>query len=327
MDTGNSRQFTDTEIIMDTQTEVKEFVQKSAMQVRYMYRFNDKVLEVIDKGLEDVQDENLKQVARQTLFRFAQNEYNRLCALFGYRDMAVYLSTATMAIRADINDLQKQVTEKIRAVGIGDITKGFSQLGNSQAKVSFGQSIYGRAELQARYNEQQEMLNKLRSETRLVICDTHSDCSKRCSKWQGGIYSLDGTEGFTEDGRKFEPLENATGDTEYGKNNGLLGYNCRHKLHPYTKGAKAIRVSEKERKRESAISEKQRKYERAIRDAKEKAYLYGKGKDNQQFSIQQRKAMEMKFYHYKGRAEALRKEYVDFCHANNRVEYRSRLKI
>jgi hypothetical protein len=65
----------------------------------------------------------------------------------------------------------------------------------------------------------------------------------------------------------------------------------------------------------------------AIRDAKEKAYLYGKGKDNQQFSIQQRKEMEMKFHHYKGRAEALRKEYVDFCHENNRVEYRSRLRI
>lgn len=327
MDTGNSRQFTDTEIIMDTQTEVKEFVQKSAMQVRYMYRFNDKVLEVIDKGLEDVQDENLKQVARQTLFRFAQNEYNRLCALFGYRDMAVYLATATMPVRADINDLQKQVTEKIRAVGIGDINKGFSQLGNSQAKVSFGQSIYGRAELQARYNEQQEMLNRLKKETRLVICDTHSDCSKRCSKWQGRIYSLDGTEGFTEDGKKYDPLEKATKDEEYGKNNGLLGYNCRHKLYPYTKGAKAIRVSEKERKRESAISEQQRKYERAIRDAKDKAHSFEIGKDKQQFSAQQRKYMEMKYHHYKGRVEALRKEYVDFCHENNRVEYRSRLKI
>lgn len=327
MDIGNSRQFTDTEIIMDTQTEVKEFVQKSAMQVRYMYRFNDKVLEVIDKGLEEVKDENLKQVARQTLLRFAQSEYRRLCQMFGYMDLAVYLASATMPVRADINDLQKQVNNSIRAVGIGDITKGFSQLGNSQARVSFGQSLYGRAELQARYNEQQEMLDNLKAKTRLVICDTHSDCSERCSRWQGGIYSLDGTYGFTEDGRKFVPLEVATKNEDYGRNNGLLGYNCRHQLHPYTKGAKAIKVSERERKQESAISEQQRKYERAIRDAKEKAYLYGKGKDNQQFSIQQRKAMEVKYHHYKGRAEALRKEYVEFCHNNNRVEYRSRLKI
>jgi hypothetical protein len=293
-----------------------------------MYRFNDKVLEVIDKGLEDVQDENLKQVARQTLFRFAQNEYNRLCALFGYRDMAVYLATATMPVRADINDLQKQVTEKVRAVGIGDINKGFSQLGNSQAKVSFGQSLLGRAETQARYNDNMDMINSHKNKgVRLVICDTHSDCSDRCSRWQGGIYSLDGTYGVTEDGKKFIPLEVAKNDTTYGRNNGLFGYNCRHKIHEYKVGMKAITVSEKERKRESAISEQQRKYERAIRDAKEKAYLYGKGKDNQQFSIQQRKAMEMKFHHYKGRAEALRKEYVDFCHNNNRVEYRSRLKI
>ena len=327
MEIGNSRQFTDTEIIMDTQTEVKEFVQKSAMYVRYMYRFNDKVLEIIDKGLEDVQDEDLKLVARQTLLRFAQREYQRLCQLFGYRDLAVYLANATIPIRTDVATLQKQVNESIRNVGIGDLYKSYTNLGNSQARVSFGQSLYGRAELQARYNEQQEMVNDLKQKTRLVLCDTHSDCSDRCSRWQGGLYSLDGTYGVTEDGKKFIPLEVAVNDTTYGRNNGLLGYNCRHKLHKYEKGMKAVADSERERQREKNISEQQRKYERAIRDAKEKAYLYGKGKDNQQFSIQQRKAMEMRYHHYKGRAEALRKEYVEFCHNNNRVEYRSRLKI
>ena len=175
MEEANSKQYTDTEIIMDTQTEVKEFVQKSVYQIRYMYRFNDKVLEVIDKGLADVQDEELKKVARQTLFRFAQKEYTRLCKMFGYLDIAVYLATATMAIRADINDMQKQLNVKIHNIPIGDLNKGYSQLGSSMAKVSFGQSLYGRAEMQARYNAQQEMLDKLRSETNLVICDTHSD--------------------------------------------------------------------------------------------------------------------------------------------------------
>ena len=58
--------------------------------------------------------------------------------------------------------------------------------------------------------KQQEMLNRLKKVTRLVICDTHSDCSERCSRWQGGIYSLDGTEGYTEDGKKYDPLEKAT---------------------------------------------------------------------------------------------------------------------
>jgi hypothetical protein len=312
---------------MDTQVEVKEFVQKSAINVRYMYRFNDKVLEIIDKGLEDVQDENLKLVARQTLLKFAQKEYLQLCKMFGYLDFAIYLATATIDIRTNIDDLQKQVNQKIRSVPLSDLNKGYSQLGNSQAKVSFGQSLYGRAELQARYNEQQDMLNNLKATTRLVICDTHSDCSKRCSEWQGGIYSLDGTYGITEDGREFRPLEVATENTKYGRNNGLLGYNCRHKLHPYKTGMKAISVNEKERQRESALSEKQRWYERQIRKAKENAILCEKGKNNNQFSAQQHKWFEAKYHHYKGKAEALRQEYVEFCHNNNRVEYRSRLKI
>lgn len=141
-------------------------------------------------------------------------------------------------------------------------------------------SLRNLAEMQVRYERHQEEISGFKERrTRLVVCSVHADCSKRCSGWQGRVYSLDGTSGYTEDGKRFVPLEKATDiyyTTKAGRvyKNGLLGFNCRHKLYEYKVGMEIPTVSEEERKREYEITQKQRFFERNVISAREKALSF-----------------------------------------------------
>lgn len=145
-------------------------------------------------------------------------------------------------------------------------------------------SLRNLAEMQVRHERHQEEIAQFRAKgTKLVVCSVHADCSDRCSHWQGRVYSLDGTRGRTEDGREFVPLEVATQGpdverTKRGVPNGLLGFNCRHKLFEYKAGMEIPSVSEAEQKREYAITRIQREMERAVVAARENA-LEKKGVD------------------------------------------------
>lgn len=145
-------------------------------------------------------------------------------------------------------------------------------------------SLRNLAEMQVRYERHQDEIAEFRAKgTRLVVCSVHADCSDRCAKWQGKVYSLDGTSGTTEDGRKFQPLENATDvyyTTKAGRTykNGLLGFNCRHKLVEYRVGMGIPKVSAAEQEKEYAVTKRQRAMERAVIAAREKA-LSAKGAD------------------------------------------------
>ena len=96
-------------------------------------------------------------------------------------------------------------------------------------------SLRNLAEMEVRYTDHLDSIDDLKSRgVKLVIASTHADCSKRCLRWQGRIYSLDGTYGEIN-GKKYIPLEVATNiyyTTKAGRvyKNGLLGFNCRHRL-------------------------------------------------------------------------------------------------
>ncbi len=90
-------------------------------------------------------------------------------------------------------------------------------------------SLRARAEMEVRYQSHVDEIDNLKQDgVKLVICSVHADCSERCAPWQGKVYSLDGTTGTTDDGRKFVPLEIATqrNFTKKGVPNGLMGFNC-----------------------------------------------------------------------------------------------------
>lgn len=175
------------------------------------------------------------------------------------------------------------------------------------------------AEMQVRYERHQEELSELRKNgTKLVVCSVHGDCSDRCKNWQGRVYSLDGTKGITDDGREYVPLEEAT-DVEYRTKagrvykNGLLGFNCRHKLFPYKSGMLIPSVSAKTQKRENAITMRQRELERNVIRWRERA-LMQKGN-----AVAYKAARKKAAYWFD--------EYVKFSKANNRAYYPDRVKI
>lgn len=308
---ASSREFTDTEIIMDTQTEVKLLIKNALINARYMVEFREQLEKVIDEGLAEVKNEELKARARRSLIEFGLNEYNELVKKLEYDDWVLLI--ALLGNKKIINNkaVQKAINSKI---DINKLNSAFTNLGDSNAKVGRMQSLRSFSELTARHEKQKEMIETLSQKTRLVICDTHSDCSDRCFKWQGRVYSLDGTSGVTEDGREYVPLETATNVIDkYGHRNGLLGYNCRHKLVEFKVGLRPVRVTKEEQKRESEITATQRLYEQEIRKQKERALLYGRGTNV-----------------YKQARENIREltsKYEEFCINNGRTIYRSRIKV
>ena len=176
------------------------------------------------------------------------------------------------------------------------------------------------AEMEVRYNDHLQQIEDLKAAGhKLVIASTHADCSERCKPWQGRVYSLDGTYGTTDDGRKYEPLENATDvlyTTKAGKTykNGLLGFNCRHYLVPYKSGYRFPKPNAKEERKQYAITLKQREYERNVRHWRTEA-LATKGIDNKRYTEARKKAI------------AWNNAYIEYSRENKRAYYPSRTKI
>lgn len=334
MDVASSGPQTLTEILMDTQTEIKDLVKDAMFNVLVMMTFPQRLKKLLDKNLAEIEDEELRAKYRPSLEKFALAEYRTMINLLNLGTFPIILSFSAYNIDVvNTRELQRRLDVSLRTLDKSNVNKAFSQLGNSQAKVSFGQSVYNSSEMVMRAGEQREMVDRLSRETRLVVCDTHSDCSDRCFPWQGRVYSLDHTSGKTDDGREYVPLEVATDvyvTSKSGKTwrNGLLGFNCRHKLVPYEKGLKPNKVSRAEQQTQKRLTEQQRLYEREIRNAKDRARAFALGQQNErQFDRSTREYMQEKAELYRDKARELTKKYQEFCHANNRVEYRSRLKI
>lgn len=313
MEIATARLYTPTEIIIDLQTEIKILIKEAIYNVGKMINFNKNVDKLLEEELKAIDNEILRETARKALKKFSEEQFVLLSLNLGLGLIPVVI--VTLGIKDNIEQIQKQINIQIQKTTQAEFNQAYSNLGNSQAKVARTQSLFNYSELTDRHEKQQNMIENLKEKTNLVICDTHSDCSDRCFPWQGRVYSLDGTSGTTSDGRKYQPLENATqARDKYGHINGLLGYNCRHKVVAYKDGLKPVKVSKKEQQIESELSAKQRLFERNIRNSKEMALSY--------------KGINQKKYEYfKSKSMQLNKEYIQFCKDNNRVEYRSRLKI
>lgn len=176
-------------------------------------------------------------------------------------------------------------------------------------------TLRNRAEREVRWQGHIDEIQGFRDRgVKLVIASAHSNCSERCRPWQGRVYSLDGTSGTTEDGRKYVPLEEATNiPTPNGKwFNGLLGFNCRHYLVEYKNGYQFPMVSEATEKREYAIDQKQRYYERQVREWRAKAEM--------------RRGTE-RYTEARQKAEAYNRRYIEFSRAHKRAYYPSRTRL
>ncbi len=181
-------------------------------------------------------------------------------------------------------------------------------------------SLRNRAEMEVRYNGHLENIEVLKERgNKLVIASSHADCSPRCAKWQGRVYSLDGTYGTAPDGRKYVPLEDATDvlyATKAGKTykNGLLGFNCRHYLVAYKDGYKFPKPNAKEEKKQYKITQKQRYLERQVRYWRNEA-IQNKGVFDEYAQIAKNTAIS---YNH---------QYIAYSKANGRAYYPSRTEI
>lgn len=339
-------------VLVDAQTDIKTTIKQATLSGAPASVVRERVQKIINAALERIRSPTLKSDARISLMRFADRAYGRFAGAVGI--ILPELLPAVVVLMKGITEreisgeyyvpknLQEQKAaqqlmyrESGKGIPLREFQKTYMErvqtavdgLSTEEARdpndLTGRNSLRNLAEMQVRYERHQEEIAEFRAKgTRLVVCSVHADCSKRCYPYQGRVYSLDGTSGKTEDGRDFVPLEEATNNpddlytTKAGRTyqNGLLGFNCRHKLFEYKPRMGIPTVSEAEQKREYAITRRQREMERGVLEAREKA-LAEKNVNISEYRKWQKIAQE--------RYAA----YKQFSSDNDRAYYPDRVKI
>lgn len=318
-------------------------------------KLKEKVRRIIDEALERITIPDLKDAARRSLTAFF-TKTARTAGSIGKRDLITFLALtklidleggtkseygsaisaaeAKRVVRASFPDIpdatannygmalntyHKTYMEERIAPVMDRLAKEQALDPDSPEYIEQRQSLRARAEREVRYDWQQssyqEMIDK---GVKLVIISSHANCSERCAPFQGKVYSLDGSSGTTEDGRKYEPLEKATDifvTTKSGRvwKNGLFGFNCRHYMVEYKPGFRFPKVSEAEEKKQYAIDRRQRELERRVITYKVRAEM-AKGVDKTEYKKARAKAKYWDQY------------YRSFSKKNGRAFFDSRTK-
>lgn len=341
-------------VLVDAQTDIKTAIKEGVLSGAPISSTKKRVQEIIVKALARIRSPTLRGDAEKSLKRFANVAYGRFMgALRGIPAAAIPAAVILMRAitESDAKDVFiPQTAEERKAAGvirsilpvtyeiqemgiplqefqkvyIDRVSNALEGLARENAldpnDVTGRNSLRNLAEMQVRYEKHQEEIAGFRENgTKLVVCSVHGDCSDRCRKWQGGIYSLDGTSGVTKDGRKYQPLENATDifyTTKAGRTykNGLLGFNCRHNLYEYKVGMGIPTVSAQTQKREYAITQSQRAMEREVVHAREKA-------------LAQKNVNVKEYRKWKKIALERYEEYKRFSKEHGRAYYPDRVKI
>lgn len=337
----------------EAEAEIRETVRREYLRKTPKPRINLLIVEIIEQALKQVKIDNLRKAARLSLVQFYNRQYAEISRLTP--NTLEVLAVVGLLVSQSIKFSNPRVLA-LRAKGIffenyavnmpsanlyGVPLRQFSQdylnknvrpvldnLSKQQAldpnDVEGRNSLRNLAEMEVRYNDHLQQIEDLKAEGhKLVISSSHVDASRRCAPWQNRVFSLDGTYGVTDDGRKYEPLENATDQSQtYWTNprtgtqykGGLLGYNCRHFLVPYKSGYSFPEPNAKEERKQYAITLKQRAYERNVRHWRTEA-LTSKGIDDKRYQEARKKAI------------AWNNAYIQYSRENERAYYPSRTKI
>lgn len=344
----------DVTVVEDAETEIKQMVRKGYLHGLPRAEIERKARKIARAAVNKLKLTALRDVTYRSLISLAMRELSKMESAFGRQGALVMTAIALAAsgrLTADKAPQSGSVFAKVaqrlgrqdndyetNAVGIPkriyskeymrEVRREFIRLADERAldadeppDSKVRHSLFAKAEMEVRYQWHNDNIETLRSGGHnLVVCSVHADCSERCSKWQGRVYSLDGTTGVTEDGRrKYIPLTTATDvyyTTKAGKTykNGLFGFNCRHYLYPYKNGMAIPFVSKEKQEQERQITATQRQYEERIRLYKERA-LFLRGVDSALSAT------------YAKKAKAEYKAYIAYSHANKRAYYPDRVNI
>lgn len=336
---------TQAQAIEDTQTEIRIAVKNGYMSQKPKAQINAEVQKIIRNGLKAVTNKDLYNAAVRSLNAFAERQYNTYLREFGASAAIVAALAALINNAPDTREFATAVhtisrnpppvflTTEAKGVPLQRFARDYfrenvspvlDRLAHENAldpdDVTGRNSLRNRAEMEVRYAQHLSDIEQLQNKgVKLVTTTVHADCSNRCYPWQGRVYSLDGTSGRTADGKSYVPLETATDvyyTTKAGKTykNGLLGFNCRHKIIPYEAGMVIPHVTKEQQRRENAINTKQREMERAVREERAAAIMY-KDIDRQAYLAARKRAI------------AANKEYIQFSKDNGRAYYPSRVQI
>lgn len=329
--------------IEDAQTDIREIVKRAFLYGVPKRRTGIAVSGAINRAKKQIGIARLREDADISLWRFA-NVQRRMWESIGFPPEIILLlgRYAEIGFTA-FGRTSARITHALENAGFGSVkvtdmgvplSRYYSDVWRNRVKPVLDRlcnsvaldpndytgrnSLRNLAEMEVRYNDHQESIEALKAAgERFVVCSAHADCSDRCAPWQGRVYSLDGTSGVIDEHR-YVPLEQATDiyyTTKAGRvyRNGLLGFNCRHKLYPY-RGELLPVISAEERKAEYAITKRQRRLERDVRRAKTSALML-KDIDKAEY-IRQR-----------DKAKALYRAYIQYSMDNNRAYYPMRVTI
>lgn len=333
--------------IEDAQTEIRLLIKQSWMSNERLPQIAIRLDRIISKALKSITIARLKEDTRRSLKAFAQRQWQLWKGLKITPRLLVFLgayATNTPPPKQIPSAVDLKAISRLQGVESYEyitynkgvpLNKYYKEVWNEGVKPTLDRlmneialdpndftgrnSLRNLAEMEVRYNDHLNKIANLKeSGEKLVIASSHADCSKRCAPHQGKVYSLDGTYGRTADGRKYEPLENATDiyyTTKAGRvyKNGLLGFNCRHDLYPF-KGQQPTVISEEQRKHEYSITQTQRQLERAVRKKRVEALML---KDIDKLGYKQAKA----------KASELYTNYRNYCNDNDRAYYPMRVAI
>ena len=227
-------------VLVDAQTDIKTAVKQGVLSGNGKEVVKARIKSIIDRAIARIRSPTLKEDARISLMRFADKAYTQFVR--DLQSIAPTIIAAVVVLMRGITAKEQQgkyyvpatQSEKQAAIQLGysaynkgiplqefqktyieRVDRALENLAQAYAldpnDFSGRNSLRNLAEMQVRYERHQDEIEGFKQRgTRLVVCSVHGDCSDRCAKWQGSVYSLDGTTGVTEDGRRFIPLETAT---------------------------------------------------------------------------------------------------------------------
>lgn len=335
-------------IIIEKTQAVIRYVIKRAVTEKTSWDIVDAIIrKTVTSYTDKIKDEELKRKARKSLLSYATIQYRKAKTNLSALNMGLFFAFQTLAkkdagedikVRAEriIETRAPLLTRQIKAQYIEiaqplrmyskdymkQVESVYRDLATSEAKDSYSDKVSLRnvAEMAERYRVKQDELLTLKEQgVDLVWISTHANCSERCERWQGKLYSISGKSGVI-DGIPYQPLSNAmdqwytTKDGKRYRNGCISGFNCRHVLIPYKKGNKPIEVSSETVEKYRAIEETQRAMERAIRE--QQAVAIGL-KD---INIAQARAYALE-------SKVLYKKYADYCNKNKVATYPARCKV
>lgn len=359
--------------LVDAQTDIKLAIKRGVLSGYGKEYVKAEVRKIIDRAIARIRSPTLKEDARKSLMQFADRAYSNFVQTLGISlavIASVIVIMRSITAQPTQSDLYvpktpaevKAVKQIASAEGLSykafnkglplqEFQKTYMQRVSSALQslaeenaldpndFTGRNSLRNLAEMQVRYERHQSEIAEFKTKgTKLVVCSVHADCSDRCAQWQGRVYSLDGTVGVTEDGQKYIPLEIATDvfyTTKAGRTykNGLLGFNCRHKLVEYKNGMVIPSVSEQEQKREYAVTQRQRVMERGVIIAREQALINKNTgnivlRHNGEPLINKKTGKPVTQYQkWRTIAQKRYKAYREFSTAHNRAYYPDRVKI